>query len=76
MKTLSAIISDLQRVKGTGRWEEIAKACGTDYGTIARIAQGRIKSPGIVICERISDALDAPRLQAAPTDPQPTQQAA
>lgn len=59
MKTLSAIISDLQRVKGTGRWEEIAKACGTDYGTIARIAQGRIKSPGIVICERISNALDA-----------------
>lgn len=58
MKTLSAIISDLQRVKGTGRWEEIAKACRTDYGTIARIAQGRIKSPGIVLCERISDALD------------------
>ena len=59
MKTLSAIISDLQRVKGTGRWEEIAKACDTDYGTIARIAQRRIKSPGIVLCERISDALDA-----------------
>jgi len=59
MKTLSAIISDLQQVKGTGRWEEIAKACGTDYGTIARIAQGRIKSPGIVLCERISNALDA-----------------
>lgn len=59
MKTLSAIISDLQRVKGTGRWEEIAKSCGTDYGTIARIAQGRIKSPGIVLCERISNALEA-----------------
>lgn len=64
MKTLSAIISDLQQVKGTGRWEEIAKACGTDYGTIARIAQGRIKSPGIVLCERISEALDAPSIPA------------
>lgn len=75
MKTLSAIISDLQRVKGTGRWEEIAKACGTDYGTIARIAQGRIKSPGIVICERISAQLEA--LPPAITQPtQPTQQAA
>lgn len=68
MKTLSAIISDLQRVKGTGRWEEIAKACGTDYGTIARIAQGRIKSPGIVICERICAELE--RLPPAVADQQ------
>lgn len=65
MKTLSAIVTGLQAVKGQGRWEEIARACNVSYSLIARIAQGRIKSPGIVICERISAALDAPGRRAA-----------
>lgn len=58
MKTLSAIISGLQAIKGEGRWQEIAKECGVSYSLIARIAQGKIRGPSIVACERISDALD------------------
>jgi hypothetical protein len=58
MKTLSAIVSSLQQMKGTGRWREIADSERIDYDTIARIARGSIKAPSIVLCERISNAID------------------
>lgn len=65
MKTLSAIISGLQAIKGEGRWQEIAKECGVSYSLIARIAQGKIRGPSIVACERISDALDGKKPRRA-----------
>jgi hypothetical protein len=61
MKTLSAIITGLQAIKGEGRWKAISKASGVHYDTIARIARGKLKGPSVLICERISDALDADR---------------
>lgn len=66
MKKLSAIVSGLQAIKGEGRWEEIARACDVSYSLIARIAQGRIKSPGIVVCERISASLDSKPARSKP----------
>jgi hypothetical protein len=61
MKTLSAIITGLQAIKGEGRWKSISKASGVHYDTVARIARGDLKAPSVLICERISDALDADR---------------
>jgi transcriptional regulator with XRE-family HTH domain len=63
MKTLSAIVSGLQAIKGDGLWEELARECRVSYTAISRIARGKMKSPGILACERISAALDQKRFK-------------
>lgn len=55
--TLQTIIKDLLRLKESGRWRDLAAISNVDYGTIGRIAREEIKSPGILICERLSKGI-------------------
>lgn len=69
MRTLAAIRTALEVRKRTGSWYRIAKAASVPYDTLARIARGEIKSPGIQLCERIDAAIDA--VDGASTDSEP-----
>ncbi len=55
--TLLNLISALHSIKGTGGWKKLAQDSGVDYFTIARIARGEIKSPGVLTCEKLEAAL-------------------
>lgn len=66
---LHQLVSELQKLKGSGEWKRIAQASGVDYDTVARIARGNFPNPGVVTCERIEDALaQLHREQAQPTE--------
>jgi hypothetical protein len=65
--TLEAMVAELQRLKGSGCWKRIAERSGSDYTTVARIARGDLKNPGILTCEAIVAAMKAE------TEPQPAQ---
>lgn len=56
--TLESIVSRLQSCRGTGTWQRIAVLAKIDYGTISRIARGKMKNPGIVTCHRLTEAMD------------------
>lgn len=53
MMTLQELLAWLETHKGSGRWQEVATASGVEYNTIARIARGYMKTPSVVIVERI-----------------------
>lgn len=55
--TLRDIVAELGRLKGQGAWSRIAKEANVDYFTVARIARGEFKNPGVLTCERIADAI-------------------
>lgn len=50
-----------------GRWPLIAKTAGVDYVWLFKVAQGRIKDPGVSKVERVISALDS--LDSALTKP-------
>lgn len=58
------MIDLLGRLRGTGAWQQIATEAGIDYMTLSRIYRGGlpdadvkgIKSPGVLVFERIVDA--------------------
>ena len=51
------ILTILAAHKGESTWRELAGQTGIHYDTIARIARGDFKNPGIVSVEKIGDAL-------------------
>ena len=57
--TLHQIVTELAHLKGLGAWSRIAKAAHVHYFTVARIARGEFKNPGVLTCERIAAAIEA-----------------
>lgn len=55
--TLHQVVESLQRLKGEGAWIDIARSTGIHYDTVARIARGAIKNPGIGTVEKLAAAL-------------------
>jgi hypothetical protein len=55
--THAEMLKELQRLKGSGAWEDIAKLCGIDYFTVSRIARQDIKNPGVLTVEKIAAAM-------------------
>ena len=64
------LISALQGLKGSGRWNRLAEVSGVNYFTIARIARGAIKSPGLLTAQRLAAAIPAVRAEPPPRDQQ------
>lgn len=59
MGTHTELIAALAACRGTGRWNDIAKAAGLSYFTLSRIARGDIADPGIRTCEKLFAAIKA-----------------
>ena len=57
MTTLEMLRSQLNACKGSDRWARIATLAGCHYFTVARIARGAIENPGIVLVDRLFEAV-------------------
>jgi hypothetical protein len=57
----------LNERKGTDQWRQIAAVAGCDYNTIARIARGDIRSPGLDLAARVYSGMLATDRPAAPS---------
>lgn len=57
MMTLHELVSWLRDRKGSGEWAKLADASGVTHNTISRIARGYMKSPSVVLVERLSVAI-------------------
>ena len=67
MMTLTELTAWLRAHKGTGRWDEVANASGVTYNTISRIARGYMKTPSVVLVERLVAGINATEPRAART---------
>lgn len=54
---LDQVIEALQSLKGDGAWRAVAEHSHIHYDTLARIARGDIKRPGVQTIEAIAEAL-------------------
>lgn len=72
--THAETVAELQRLKGSGAWEDIAKLCGIDYFTVSRIARQDIKNPGVLTVEKIAAAIaklkEPPQANPPPPEPE------
>lgn len=68
---LDQVIAELQALKGTGEWFEIAKATGIHYDTLARIARRKV-TPRVDNVEKIVEVIAAIHARSA----EPTKSAA
>jgi len=69
LMTFAETLQALDERKGDGSWREIARRAGLHYDTVARIARGGMKNPGVKVVEAIGlaiDAIDAEKAKAEP----------
>lgn len=59
MMTHQELLDWLDKNKGSTRWQEVATASGVTYNTISRIARGYMKTPSIVVVERLVAGIKA-----------------
>jgi transcriptional regulator with XRE-family HTH domain len=57
MMRFDDVMAALQRCKGGGAWAAIAEKSGVHYDTVARIARGKMSAPGVLVVEKIADAI-------------------
>lgn len=60
---LQSVLEELQARKG--QWPALARQAGVDYSWLTKLAQGRIRDPGVVKIQRLADVMAA---EADPVD--------
>ena len=53
MMTHKELLAWLDQHKGTDAWRRVAANAGVNYGTVARIARGKMENPSLPLAEKI-----------------------
>ena len=60
---LDSVLAGLQERKG--QWPQLARAAEVDYSWLTKLAQGRIRDPGVHKIQRLADVMAASSASAA-----------